>query len=183
MDAELTVELGSDDPTLAVPWQSPDGSVEYVDLRAHPEKINELSEVREFPELGEFLRALNIGDFATAKCDAWFDTLMDVDDEPYEAKMKCASYVDLFFIGERKLASFAEHESRAREVVRRLRTGEERPSRVEITVRRAYFGDEAGFYWTIYVFGYGEDTDNARKDWGKALQAVVRAITFPVQQP
>jgi hypothetical protein len=183
MDAEFTVELGSDDPTLAVPWQSPDGSVEYVDLRAHPEKIDELSEVREFQELGECLRALNTRDFVTAKCDACFDTLMDVDDEPYEAKMKCASYVDLFFTGERQLAPFAEHESKAREVVQRLRTDEELPARAEITVRRAYFREETGFYWTIYVFGYGDDTEDARANWGKALQAVLRAITFPVRQP
>ncbi|ABF40014.1 hypothetical protein Acid345_1011 [Candidatus Koribacter versatilis Ellin345] len=176
MECEFSVELGADDPTLAVPWRSPDGSVGFVDLRFDSSMIVELSEVKEFPELGEFLRALNSGEFATAKCDVWFDTLMDVDDEPYEAAMKCASYVDVYFAGAR-LASFEEHELRARAVVKRVRAAEEIRGRAEVVVRRAWFGEDEGFYWTVYLTGYGEDSDSSRQQWAKAMRVVEKALS------
>lgn len=176
MDAEFAVELGADDPTLAVPWRSPDGANEFVDLRIQPELIEQLSEVRQFPELGSFLRAVNDSRFASAKCDAWFDQLMDVNDEPYGARMKCASYVDLFFAGAEKFADFAVHESFARDAVLKLREQEELSARAEIIVRRAYFGEDEGMYWTIYVFGYGDAVDGARSSWHRALSLVQEAL-------
>ncbi len=175
MECEFSVELGADDPTLAVPWWSPDGSVGYVDLREHPLEMDRLSEVRAFPELGEFLRALNGGEFATAKCDSWFDTLMDVDDEPYEAAMKCASYVDVYFPRER-LDEFEEHERRARAAVMRVRETEEIRARAEIAIRRAWFGEEQGFYWTVYATGYGEDAESARERWKEGMRRVIAAM-------
>ena len=178
MDAEFSVELGADDPTLAVPWQSPDGAVHYVSLRDNPEEVDKLTEVREFPEIGEFLRSLNSrsSKYGTAKCDVWFDTLMDVDDEPYQATVKCVSYVDLFFAGESKLADFAAHERAARAVVQRLRVAPGLRARAEFVVRHAYFSNDQGFYWTVYVFGYGEDAIRARAAWAEALSAVQQAL-------
>ena len=178
MDCEFSVELGVDDPTLSVPWRSPDGTIAYVDLRAEPGKIERLAEVRKFPELGEFLRAMNLSgsEFQTAKCDAWFDTLMDVDDEPYEATMKCASYVDIFFSGEGQLSGFAEQERLAREVVRRLRAAENLPARVEVVLRRAFFEEHEGFYWTIYATGYGSDLATSRKQWARSLRVLEHCL-------
>ncbi len=176
MDAEFSVELGADDPTLAVPWRSPDGANAYVDLRTHPELIQELSEVRQFPELAEFLRVVNRSRFTSAKCDAWFDQLMDVNDEPYEARMKCASYVDLFFADARRLADFATHETIARNVILHLRGLEELSARAEIIIRRAYFEEDEGLCWTVYVFGYGDALESARSSWRRALGLVQSAL-------
>jgi len=180
MECEFTVELGEDDPTLAVPWRSPDGAMEYVDLREDLSRIDELSEVKEWPELGEFLRALNAGPFATAKCDAWLETLMDVDDEPYAAEMKCASYVDVFFVAPPlQFGGFAEHEAAAKGVVERIRGAEELRARAEIVVRRVYFGEgtqEPGLYWTVYVRGYGEGEETARGEWGKSLEMLAKLL-------
>jgi hypothetical protein len=178
MDAEFSVELGADDPTLAVPWSTPDGAVGYVDLTMNTAAIATLEEVHQFPELGEFLRAVNAptSHYQTAKCDAWIDTLMDVDDEPYEATVKCGSYLDVFFRHPETLASFAEHEQRARDLVRRLRKREDLRARAEVVVRRAYFGDEPGFYWTVYLFGYGDDIAGARAEWVRALSLLQRAL-------
>lgn len=172
MDAGFSVELDEDDPTLAVPWRSPEGAVAYIDLKEHPESIEQLAEVRNFSELGEFLRTLNGPDspLETAKCDAWFDTLMDVDDEPYEVMMKCSSYVDLFLSGERKQTKFAEQEAIARTLAQELRETNDIAARVEIILRRAYFEDCTGFYWTVYVFGYGDGLDTARSSWQSALR-------------
>lgn len=174
MDAEFSVELGADDPTLAVPWSTPDGVLGYVDLKLNPAAIDNLEEVQRFPELGDFLRALNAADsiYETAKCDVWIDTLLDVDDEPYEATVKCGSYVDVFFRAPRTLAPFSEHERRARDLLRRLRTAEDLRARAELTLRRAYFADEQALYWTVYLFGYGDDIENARAVWAQALKLV-----------
>jgi hypothetical protein len=176
MECEFTVELGGEDPTLAVPWRSPDGTIAFVDLEAHPEAITQLEEVQQFPELGDFLIALNSGPFATAKCDAWFDSLMDVDDEPYEAAMKCASYVDVFFAGDRKLAGFEEHERLARAAVNEIRRAEDLPARGEIAIRRAYFDEGQGLYWTIYAFGYGDDPAASLAAWAKSLNTLAKCL-------
>lgn len=183
MDAEFSVELGRDDPTLAVPWTSPDGSCGYVDLSAHPEEIDRLSEVLQFQELGQVLHRLNAGGspYRTAKCDAWFDTLMDVDDEPYESSVKCASYIDVYFAGEHRLAEFPQHEFAARAVVKNLRGLPDQNARVEIAIRRCYFLDAAepaeALYWTLYAFGYGDDISEARAAWGRALGEVCDVLT------
>lgn len=178
MEAGFSVELGADDPTLAVPWRAPDGANAYIDLKEHPESIERLAEVCNFPELGEFLQTLNGpgSPLETAKCDAWFDTLMDVDDEPYEAAMKCSSYVDLFLRGERRQAKFAEQEAIARTLAQELRETNDVAARVEIILRRAYFEDCTGFYWTIYVFGYGDGLGSARRNWQSALRIVQAAL-------
>lgn len=176
MDCEFSVELGADDPTLAVPWRSPDGAIAYIDLKAHPDAIAQLEEVQQFPELGDFLVALNAGPFATAKCDAWFETLMDVDDEPYEAAMKCASYVDVFLTGDRQLASFQEHEQRLHAAVQRIRAAEDLRARGEIAIRRAWFAQGTGFYWTIYLFGYGEDQVSSLAEWANSLQILAKCL-------
>ena len=180
MECEFSVELGAEDPTLAVPWRSPDGSVEFVELRLFPEEIEFIPEVRRFPELREFLLALNEGVYATAKCDVWFDTLMDVDDEPYEAQMKCASYVDVFFVAPPlQFGRFEVHEPVARGVVQRIREAAGINARAELVVRRVYYGEKAqepGLYWTVYVTGYGEDMASAREQWKQGMARVIEAM-------
>jgi hypothetical protein len=178
MDAEFSVELGGDDPTLAGPWSTPDGVVGYVDLTLNPDAIDTLEEVQRFPELADLLRGMNVStsQYQTAKCDVWFDTLLDVDDEPYEATVKCGSYIDVFFGDPQTLAPFAEHERCAWDLVQRLRNAGDLCARVEAVVRRAYFGDDEGFYWTIYVYGYGEDLSGARAAWADALKLLQIAI-------
>jgi len=59
MDADWSVELGADDPTLAVPWSSPDGSLRFHDLRAQPELLLYIDEASQFAELAEFLACVN----------------------------------------------------------------------------------------------------------------------------
>jgi len=49
-----------------------------------------------------------------------------------------------------------------------------------VNVRRCYYagdGDvEEGFYFTLYVSGYGNDEDGARQNWGVGLKLVGNAI-------
>ena len=59
MDADWSVELGADDAALEFPWSSPDGSMHYVDLLRSPDWLTAIPEAKQFPELGEFLLAIN----------------------------------------------------------------------------------------------------------------------------
>jgi len=47
-------------------------------------------------------------------------------------------------------------------------------------VRRCYFGEEGGvregFYCTLYVSGYGNDSASARQNWGGGLKLMENAI-------
>ncbi len=73
MDADFLIELGREDPAPDFPWTDPAGKFAYVDLKRCPELMARIEEAEEFPELGNFLRAMNSARsmVETAKCDAW----------------------------------------------------------------------------------------------------------------
>jgi hypothetical protein len=187
MDADYSIELGSDDPLLDFPWKDPAGKLAYIDLKRHPELIAALEEAINFPELEEFLRWVNStrSMLETAKCDAWATTELNAEEEIYDASHKFASYVDVVFSNvNASLSSFRQslpaHEQFARRLVELLRRVPEIPSAAEVCVRRCYFAEEGGvregFYCTLYVSGYGNDEARARQQWGVALKLMGNAI-------
>ncbi len=187
MDADYSIELGSDDPVLDFPWKDPAGKLAYVDLKRHLESIAEIEEAKSFPELGEFLRSVNSARsvLETAKCDAWATTELSAEEEVYDASNKFASYVDVVFSTmDARLSAFRQslpaHEQFARRLVELLRRVPELPSAAEVCVRRCYFAEEGGvregFYYTLYVSGYGDDDAGARQNWGVALKLMGNAI-------
>ncbi len=181
VQAEFAVELGTDDETLEFPWASPEGP-RYYDVKRQPELLLEIEEAHANPELGEFLRAINstISIFETAKCDAWPSTEISPEEEIFGASHKFSSYVDLVFTAETSRGSFPEHEQRAKQLTALLQRVPEIPSAAEFLIRRCYFhGDGAtqdGFYITAYVFGYGDDAEQARQRWVIGLKLVENAI-------
>ncbi|MGO9862522.1 MAG: hypothetical protein ACLPLR_02825 [Terriglobales bacterium] len=187
MDADYSIELGSDDPVLDFPWKDPAGKLAYVDLKRHLESIAEIEEAKSFPELGEFLRSVNSARsvLETAKCDAWATTELSAEEEVYDASNKFASYVDVVFSTmDARLSAFRQslpaHEQFARRLVELLRRVPELPSAAEVCVRRCYFAEEGGvregFYYTLYVSGYGDDEASARQNCGVALKLMGNAI-------
>jgi hypothetical protein len=191
MDADFSIELGRDDPVLDFPWKDPSGKLVYVDVKRHPELIAQIEETERFPELKEFLRALNSvrSMVETAKCDTWHTEELNAEEDIYNASHKFASYVDVVFssgitLTDSELSSLRQspsaHERFARKLVGLLRRAPDMPSAVEICVRRCYFdesvGIHEGFYNTLYVSGYGNDEDTARQNWGLALKLVASAI-------
>ena len=186
MDADYSIELGSDDPVLDFPWKDPAGKLAYIDLKRHPESIAEIEEARKFPEMGEFLRSVNSARSAleTAKCDAWATTELSPEEEVYDASHKFASYVDVVFSTmDARLSSsqsLPAHEQFARRLVELLRRAPELRRRRKLCVRRCYFAEEGGvregFYCTLYVSGYGSDGASARQNWGVALKLMGNAI-------
>jgi hypothetical protein len=182
MDADLSIELGREDPVLDFPWTDPEGKVAYFDLKRRPELMAEIEEAEKFPELRELLRLLNSATSAlqTAKCDAWETTDLSPEEEIYDVSNKFASYVDVVFSDIEMRLSFSAHEQFMRKLVDLLRRAPEIPSSAEVCVRRCYFvevGDpQEGFYYTLYVSGYGNDTDIARQNWGLGLKLMENAI-------
>ncbi|MFI5102575.1 MAG: hypothetical protein ACHP9V_04290 [Terriglobales bacterium] len=182
MDADFSIELGREDPVLDLPWNDPEGKLTYLNLKRHPESMAQIEEGVRFPELGEFLRALNSAHskVETAKCDAWATTELSAEEEAFDAPHKFASYVDVVFSNIDVRLSFSVHEQFARKLAELLRRAPEIPSKAEVCVRRCYFGEESGvgegFYCTLYVSGYGNDEPSARQNWGVGLDLMGNAI-------
>jgi len=183
MQAELTVELGPDDPTLALPWSDPEGRFHYYDLRQHPEQIKNIEEANTFPDLRDFLASVNAApsNLQSAKCDAWFSEELSEEEAIFGAKCKFGSYVDVAFHQRQPQASFPIHEAFAGRLIELLKRAPELPAAVEVMIRRAHFespaeGVREGYYFTVYVFGYGDDEQEARQAWGIAQRLVGHAI-------
>jgi hypothetical protein len=181
VQADYVVELGRNDPVLELPWAAPDGGPRHYDLKRHPELLAEIEEAVRVPELGEFLAAINApaSRLESAKCDAWFSSEMDPDEDIFAAAGKFGSYVDLVLLGDERF-SFVAYEKLAKRLTELLRGVPEIPAQAEFMVRRAFFKDgqdvRKGFYVTSYLFGYGPDEAHARKQWGIALKLVQNAI-------
>jgi hypothetical protein len=182
MEADFSVELGSDDPVLDFPWTDSSGRLRYVDLKQHPELLPEISEAAQNPELAEFLRSINSGrsPFQSAKCDTWITTELAPEEEIFGASHKFASYVDIVFPDAADCLAFSRHEEFVKRLVALLRRSPEIASSVEICVRRCFFVAGAqtseGFYFTAYVNGYGSDEPSARRNWAIGMKLVENAM-------
>jgi hypothetical protein len=182
VQADFAVELGADDETLEMPWAAEAGSPRYCDLKRHPELLPDLEEAGRVPELADFLFKVNssASPLETAKCDAWSSTEINPEEEIFAATHKFGSYVDLLFSDEPKRFSFSEHEHLAKRLTQLLQRAPEIATAAELLIRRCYYHDEEetreGFYFTFYLFGYGDDEIQSRQSWAVGLQLVRNAI-------
>lgn len=183
MEADFSVELGAEDEALEIPWASPDGKIRYYDLRGDPGMIEEIPEAAGNHVLKEFLIAINARSvFASAKCDTWFTRELNPEEEIFGMSGKFGSYVDLVVADEvcGKRMSFEEHERLLRDLTRRLGEGPEVEAAAEFILRRCYFhapeDTEQGVYFTLYVFGYGNGEEEARRNWERGMTAVQEAL-------
>jgi hypothetical protein len=179
MDADFSVELGSEDPVLDFPWTDESGRLAFFDLKRHPELLEQVEEARQFPELAEFLRSVNSARSAveSAKSDVWMTTELTAEEEIFGASHKFASYVDLVLSRAERRPSFPEHEQFAKRLVALLRRAPEILASAEVCVRRCFFaGGSEGLYFTAYVNGYGNDEAAARKNWAIGMKLVGSAM-------
>ena len=182
MDADFSVELGSEDPVLDFPWTDVSGRLAYFDLKRHPELLALVEETRERPELSEFLRCVNSARsiVESAKCDVWATTELTPEEEIFGLPHKFAGYVDLVFSDTGRRQSSPEHERFAKRLVVLLRREPEMSSSAEVCVRRCFFGEGSGtregFYFTVYVNGYGNEEAAARQNWAIGMKLVGNAI-------
>ena len=186
MDTDWSVELGADDPALEFPWSSPESSYGYIDLLAHPEKLAEIPEAVPYPELAQFLLALNApsSPWLTVKCDVWFEDELGEAEEIYDACLKMCFYTDLISRDDVARFSFEQHEQWVKSLARQLSDIDDPPIACEFIVRRCRYhkdspaddGPAPGFYLTLYLFGYGNDEAQARTRWAEGLQRVTSVL-------
>ena len=180
MQADSTVELDAQSDRLEVPWSAADGSVRYYDLRRQPELLLNVEEARHHRELGEFLVAVNsqASILETAKCDAWASDEISEEERIYGAPWKFGSYVDLIFSDDGHRVSLERHQELAEDASKLLRRAPEIPAAAEFVIRRCFYHHPAGpapregFHITFYLYGYGDDQQDAQRRWGIALKVV-----------
>lgn len=181
MQAELSVELGADDPTLAVPWSDTESARKFVDLRQNPDALESIEEAR-FSEMHDCLAVLNAPPSAlqTAKCDVWFSEELTEEEAVFGASCKFASYVDAYFQLPAPRRSFPMHEAFGKRMVELLKRAPEMQAAFEAIIRAAHFESAGqvheGFYFTLYLHGYGDDEKEARQAWGIGLKLTMNAI-------
>lgn len=181
VEADFAVELGEDDETLTFPWAT-DGGPRYHDIKRQPELLLNIEEARRVRELREFLASVNSAAtrFESAKCDTWFSTEMTLEDEIFGASCKFGSYVDLLFSDDQVRFSFPDHEQLANRLKQLLKRVPEIPAAAEFLIRRCYYDNDgqvrAGFYITFYLFGYGDEENEARQRWAIGLKLVENAL-------
>jgi hypothetical protein len=182
VQADFGVELGADDDTLELPWAADDGGPRYFDLKREPELLFEVEEAQRLPALREFLAAINSpgGFLETAKCDAWFSTEINPEEDIFGPACKFCSYVDILFSETDSRFSFSQNEQLAGRVTQLLKRVPEIPAAAEMIIRRCFYHLENdvrdGFYITLYLFGYGDDELQARQQWAIALKLVENAL-------
>jgi len=178
---EILRELEPDDENLELPWGSlTDSALQYVDLKAFPEHIDELAECRRFPVLAPLLKKINLSGslFRSAKCDVWTTTELG-DDEFLDFKLpfKIGSYVDIIF-DRAEFSLDLNHHIRVGEEIRQLMRRCRIQSQLEIVVRRCLFhsGERWGYCFTIFVHAYGATVAEAKKEWSRAIGALSDAL-------
>jgi hypothetical protein len=183
MQADFAVELGRDDETLEVPWAAPDGRLRYHDLKRDPDALAHIEEAMLWSELREFLTAVNAqaSMLESAKCDAWSSTELNPEEEIFGVPWKFGSYVDLLISDPTVRFSIEKHVTFLKHLIGLLKVVPEIPASAEFSLRRCFYHEgeavREGYYMTSYLFGYGEDEVQARKQWGIALKLVAAALT------
>lgn len=186
MQADFSVELGADDHCLEMPWSSPDGKMHFLDLRARPELLLEITEAHGNRELAEFLSVVNqTGSLVqTAKCDTWLSDQLDAEDEIFGSPWKFGSYVDLIFSDTRQQLSLPAHEEFAQRLTALLSKVPDFAAAADFVLRRSYYHrlerppdhSDDGYCLTFYLNGYGDDEDEAKKSWAIGLKLVQNAV-------
>ena len=191
MLADWSAECSADAPTLVIPWFDPATGAHFVNLRAEPYDLAEISEAERFPALARALRSLNAtrSPFFTAKCDAWrlepgraeeLATLaleLDLDDS--EARSGFSSYIDLLPRERKVFASAHQQTDRLDRLVRRAARLPHGEASVQFILRPALFdldGALEGFAISLYVTALGPEPESARVRWAAALDDVVALL-------
>ncbi len=192
MLAEWNAECAQDASTLIVPWTDEATGSHFVDLRANPYDIAEISEVEHNPTLGRALRSLNASrsPVMTAKCDAWPLLLQDYAEQIGTLRMELmlpeedincgySSYIDMMWRESAVFVSRHKQQERLDRIVRRAKMLDHPECALECVLRPAFLdlsGPLEGFAITVYVTSLGRDKATAFRRWEYALEDVVTLL-------
>ena len=178
MEADWEIEIDGEAPIIDAYWQG------FVDLRSQPERVRELSEVRQLAALSNVLVRLNANGSSlwTAKCDVW-----SVDEsDPFEldapedgALHTLACYVDLLPRSDEQWAEPEAAVEFCRRACARLRASSVRCCRVDLIVRGAMLlQGKRQLGITAYLAGCGTTEASAVAQLESALVAFADSVLF-----
>ena len=191
MLADWSAECSADAPTLVVPWSDPATGAHFVNLRAEPYDLADVTEAEQYPALGRALRSLNAtrSPLFTAKCDAWRlesdrgDELaalaLELDVDPSEARSGFGSYIDLLWRERKVFASSHQQSDRLDRLVRRAARLSHGEASLQLVLRPAVLDLNTpleGFAVSVYVTAVGSEPESARVRWASALDDVVALL-------
>jgi hypothetical protein len=188
MVADWSVECSAEDPVLVVPWKDPDGSAEFIDLRANPYDLHHVPEAEQHQPLMQALRALNAtrSPVFTAKCDAWplaineLESLhFNLDITSADAPAGFASYIDMVWRERAIFTSFPQQEQVLRRLTRHAATLDHPSAALECVLRPAFVdldGPQEGYAVSFYVKAVGSTSYTAWEEWATALASVVALL-------
>jgi hypothetical protein len=156
MEADWEIEIDGEAPIIDACWPG------FVDLRSEPERVRELSEVRQLPALSNMLVRINGSNSPvwTAKCDVWpvddFDRFeLNAPDSDDLCAQAC--YVDLLPGSDEQWASNPEMAAAfCKNLCARMRSVVLRGCRADLILRRAVMvPGEFDLGITAYFIGCG----------------------------
>ncbi len=176
MEADWSVELGSDAPVIDQGWPG------WIDICQDRSRIALLDEVRTFPPLEKALRWVlesNCGMVPT-KCDFWTrDEPVDAceyDADPGANSTTANCFVDLMPQAATHWINLAWAERWAEASIKKLQAIRCRNTRVEVVLRQAFNDDLAFLGVSLYISACGISTRQARSTLASALPHALRAI-------
>lgn len=188
MLAEWTAECTADAPTLVVPWSDPASSARYIDLRANPYDIVDISEAAHYPALERALRSLNAmrSPVLTAKCDVWLLSStrqaeelemlrLEIDLGAQESSVGIASYIDILWRDRALFASAHQQRERLDRLTRRAERLDHPYATLACVLRPAMFDVDSaleGFAVTLYLRAVAHDAAIAVERWSAALDDI-----------
>jgi len=177
MEADWEIELGGDAPVIDACWPG------FVDLRRFPNRIVELPEISQLPELRASLLRLNdvhASPVWTSKCDVWpvtdFDAL-ELDAKIEDARYGVACYIDLLPRSDQQWTLPKMAIAACEKFCLQLRSVPLTCCRADLIVRRAFITPELeDFGITAYLTACGCDEDTAAVHLGGALAAFADSV-------
>ncbi|MDR3793518.1 MAG: hypothetical protein P4L03_09065 [Terracidiphilus sp.] len=188
MEADWEVEFGGDSAVIDPLWTG------FIDLRLEPDRVNEISETRDFPPLGAALLRLNTENSPvwTAKCDFWLQLEPETwDPDEMEADASDAlnatgCYIDLLARNPARWKSPEQAEHDCRTLCQRFRIIHLNRCRTDLIVRKAWFDGNLGSHGiTAYITACGPSPQAAAAQLAESLavwaDAVLKLPSCPAQ--
>jgi hypothetical protein len=166
----ITLAIGENHLTVPYGTAQRDDSTNYgyVDLKANPELVPTIPEVRDWPELEALLIVLNSPTslYRSLGCEKSFSPYMN--DEVPELKVKLVSYIDIAFIDEefnKVGASFEEMMGAYADFAQRQPFAKYVIFDPELTKTRYRDENVDGWCISVWIGGFGSDEASARSAW------------------
>lgn len=175
MEADWEFEVGGDSPVIEAYWSS------FIDLRAHPERVSELTECRELPGLADVLVRLNAADSPvwTSKTDVFTPERIDPDEmeaSREDAGHAISCYVDMLLRSPHIWTSPSAAKLACETLCAKLGAKPLACCRVDVIVRRVLLADANDLGATVYFTACGPTLANARGRLGKCLAAFTEVV-------